>query len=152
MQGKEIANFIYNIPALKEHFQGIFSINTMPKSLKKRQFFISNIDKDTLPGSHWVCVIKNDKNELELFDSLGNSQEKLTLFLQYCKIYKKSLVYNITKVQSSDSDTCGKFVIYFAIKRLMNIDQSFHLVVNEIFDENANLNENFVANFFEEFC
>lgn len=151
MQGKEISDKISSIPALKLFFRGVFSINTMPKGLKKRHFLIANTDLSTSPGSHWICVLKNDQNEIELFDSLGIDSIKLQWFISHCKFAtKKALRYNISQVQSFNSDTCGKFVIYFIVNRLLNVDKSYKFIVNDIFDENCIVNETLVCDFYKD--
>lgn len=152
MQGNELSNFIAKFSTLDAYFKGVFSINTMPKSLNKRQFFFTNIDLNSGTGSHWICVIKNDNNELELFDSLGNTDVKIEWFLKHCEIKPKhQLNYNLTPVQNILSNACGKFVLYFAIKRLFNIDLSFSKLINDIFDEDTNENEIIVNSFLNHF-
>lgn len=150
MQGTELSNFINTFPALKTHFQGVFSINTMPKGLKKRNFFFANTDESFKPGTHWFFVFCNDKNQLELFDSLGVNDEKLARFLKFNKISKKEIVYNDSSVQKLSSNLCGYFVLYFALNRLFNVDLSFKNVINEIFDSNPNNNDDKVRDFLKE--
>lgn len=152
MQGREIRDFIALFPCFENAFLGVFSINTMPKTLIKRHFFITNTDLNFESGSHWICVIRNDNNDIELFDSLGCDSKKLELFLNYCKIKnRKNLIYNVTPVQDFLSDTCGKFVLYFAIKRLFNLDCSFNKVINDIFEFEASKNEQKVVDFIKAF-
>lgn len=148
MQGIELSNFIDNLCSLRPNFLGVCSINTMPKNLLKRQFFFANIDLNTGIGSHWICVLKNDKNEIELFDSLGNTDLKIEWFLKHCPIKSKvRLIYNLTPVQSLFSNSCGKFVLYFIIKRMFNLDISFSKLINQIFDDNVDQNEIVVSSF-----
>lgn len=147
MQGKELVDFIENIPALLPNFRGVYAINTLPRKLNKRNFFFCNTDLNTGLGLHWQCIVKNDSNELEYFDSLGLTSDKLDTFLKYNKIKAKALLYNETPVQPVTSDKCGLFCIYFAVHRLLNIDVSFNTIINEIFETNTSSNETLVDSF-----
>ena len=55
--------------------------------------------------------------------------------------------FNVTQVQSSLSDTCGLFVLYFLIHRFHNQDLSFTDLVNDIFVKDVEKNESLVRNF-----
>lgn len=148
MHGKDLCDFISNCNALKNFCDGVFSIDTMPKSLKRRHFFFSNLDVNSSSGSHWICILRNDKNQIELFDSLGVSEIKLEWFLKHNNLKKlNKLLYNTTPVQSLYSNSCGKFVLYFIIKRLMNIDINFETLLNNIFSQNEDENEIVVSGF-----
>ena len=151
MNGDDLKRFIEPINSAKKYFKGIYSINTLPQKLSIPSFLICNFDVESNPGSHWFCLFKTSKNILECFDSLGLNDEKQHLIKKYCKIrYVISLNYNETPVQNSSTSTCGKFVLYFAIQRLHNLDLSFSEILNEIFEENANNNEARVATFLQE--
>ena len=77
MQGFELSNFLDHFPMLKKHNIGIFAIDTLPKTLKFRHFCICNTDVNNGNGIHWFCFLKNSKNTVECFDSLGINEEKL---------------------------------------------------------------------------
>jgi len=85
---------------------------------------------------------------LECFDSLGidlTKRELLKLNFRYKNVNK--IEYNVTQVQSSLSDTCGYFVLYFIVNRFHNLDLSFSDLLNEIFVESQAKNETFVKEF-----
>jgi hypothetical protein len=121
MQGSEFFEYIDKFPELKKHFAGIFSIDTLPKSLKYRTFCICNTDTQNGIGKHWICFLKSEKSNIECFDSLGISSEKKELLLKYCHFKSKHINFNITQFQKSDSITCGLFCVYFIIERLRKI-------------------------------
>lgn len=147
MLGRDLINIVNTWPSLKNHFDGVFAINTIPKHLKKRHFLFLNTDLNTGDGIHWQVLLRNDDNALEYFDSLGLSQTKLQSFLIYCKIKSKILKFNESPVQHQSSETCGLFCLYFIFLRLHNIDLSFDDVINEIFDKNEKINEVKVQDF-----
>ncbi len=152
MNGEELKDIINSINSAKQYFKGIFSINTLPRKLSVPSFLICNYDIDKKPGSHWFCVFKSSTKILECFDSLGLTEEKQTLLKNHCKIDNiGSICYNQTQVQNNLSSTCGKFVLYFAIQRLHNLDLNFTELLNEIFEENVNNNEIRVSNFLQDF-
>jgi hypothetical protein len=61
MQSSDFEKYFDTFPQLKKHFKGIFSINTLPKSLKFRDFLICNTDISTGPGIHWFFILKINK-------------------------------------------------------------------------------------------
>lgn len=150
MNGQQLIDIINSSNSAKTYFKGIFSINTLPKKLTIPSFIICNFDLDKNPGSHWFCLFKTCKTNLECFDSLGLNEQKQNLLGQYCSIQNtNSLIYNKTPVQSSLTSTCGKFALYFAFHRLHNLDLSFTELLNEIFNDNIDNNELEVIKFFD---
>jgi hypothetical protein len=51
-------------------FMGVYSSNTIPY-IGKNQYLISNLDKSTQPGSHWVALCRGAGNRILIFDSFG---------------------------------------------------------------------------------
>lgn len=151
MQGTELKEFVSKFPSLKNHFLGVFSINTLPNTFKNRTFLFCNTAKDNEPGEHWICLA-NINNQPEVFDSLGVDKAKLNLIENHWKIKQiKSLKFNSSPVQHKSSISCGPFVLYFAIQRLHNIDLGFTTLLNEIFTDNIDLNEHQVKTFLHSF-
>ena len=145
MEGTEFINYFSKVPVMLPYFKGVFSIDTIPKNLKNKSFFVSNLSQHNLPGTHWIgflCL----KNKLEIFCSLGNTWE---LILPYLKFKKNFIVYyNETAFQSPDSTKCGKYVIYFLIERHFNIHMSFKDLLEDLFvTDNLNKNDVIVDNF-----
>lgn len=150
MNGDELKQKIQSINSAQKYFKGVFSINTLPTKLSIPSFLVCNFDLDSHPGSHWFCLFKTSKSELECFDSLGLNEKKQQLLQKYCKIqYISSLNYNQTQVQNNSTSTCGKFVLYFAIQRLHNLDLTFTELLNEIFEADLQSNERNVAAFLQ---
>ncbi len=152
MQGFEITEYCNKLPYLNKHFLGIFSINTLPKTIKRNSFLICNTDTSNGLGKHWLCFSKTSSNCIECFDSLGINEHKKDLLNTYCK-FKNALKieFNETQFQDSNSSTCGLFVIYFAIQRFHNLDLEFDELLEEIFVLKTEKNEIRVKTFLNEF-
>lgn len=152
MQSTELSEIINNISSIKDFFKGIYSIDNVPKRLKKYNFVVINNQTSTERGQHWFCIIKSDLKKYEYFDSLGVTKEKLDLLKSYRIFPYHSIVkYNETSVQDFTSSTCGLYVLYFIINRLHNLDLSFTTLINEIFTIDPLKNEDLVKKFALEF-
>jgi len=148
MEGSEFEEYFQKFPCLMKHFLGVYSINTMPSRMKVRTFFVTNLSKVNTPGTHWVAVIKPCKGHLEIFDSLSFRPNLVLPFLKFNE--KLCLESNETAVQSSSSTLCGKFVVTFCIERMMNLDLSFQMLLDDIFTINTEINEIKVTQFCDE--
>lgn len=147
MQGVELIDIVNKIPSLKPFFKGVYSINTLPKKLKIKNFIFCNTALDFEVGKHWICFVKISSSTVECFNSLGFSQTS-NLLHTYCKFTNvQDLEFNVTSVQKPDSDTCGLFVLYFIIQRMHNLDIPFKNLMNEIFSNDLNKNEDNVTTF-----
>jgi hypothetical protein len=120
MQGVEFSKYFEKFPALQKCFNGVYSIDTLPKQFKYRTFCICNTDTHDGLGKHWICFIKSEKSSIECFDSLGISSEKKELLIKYCQFKGKNLYFNYNQFQKSDSVTCGLFCVYFIIQRYLD--------------------------------
>jgi hypothetical protein len=121
MQGSEFQHYFEKFPELQKHFIGVFSIDTLPKTLKQRTFCICNTDTKNGIGKHWLCFVKTDKSSVECFDSLGISSEKKKLLSNFCHFNAKYVTFNETQFQRNDSSTCGLFCVYFLLERFVQI-------------------------------
>jgi hypothetical protein len=148
MQASEFMGYFEDFSLIKKNFRGVQSLDQIPKVLRYKNFVICNTAKSTEIGEHWFVLFRSQKNALELFDSLGVTDEKETLFKQTLLIKAKFLSFNETQFQSNDSTSCGKFCIYFIIHRFHNLDLSFEEFLEEFFDSDIEINEVTI----EKFC
>ena len=58
MQTSDFDKYFTTFPYLKKHFKGVFAINTLPKTLKFREFCIVNTDLSSGHGIHWFLILK----------------------------------------------------------------------------------------------
>jgi len=151
MFSSDFSEILDSFPNVKERFKGTYASDTFPKHFKTNQFAIINTDKSTEVGVHWYCAFKSSKVKLEIFDSLGVDSSKKSFLLNSVKVQGiKLLEFNSTKFQSDDSNSCGKFVLYFIVNRLYNLDHSFKDILNEIFVPKQEENEEKVQKYYQE--
>ena len=150
MQGSEFQQYFDKYPCLKKHFVGVFAIDTIPTTLKNRQFCICNTDKSDGNGIHWFCFVRISKT-IECFDSLGINPQKKNILEQKCQFKNVTNIhFNQTVFQKNDTNSCGLFTIYFIIERMFNLDLEFEELLEEIFSEDLDTNEREVQKFCEE--
>ena len=98
----------------EKRFNGVFSINNLPK-LKKGAYAI-NLDHSKNTGTHWVVLfVKED--EVIYFDSFGVEQIPEEIIKS---IKNKSIKSNIFRIQDYSSIMCGYFCILFIEFMLKN--------------------------------
>ena len=145
MEGSEFSIYFQHLSLILPHYLGVFSINTMPTRMPVRSFFITNLSKAEDVGSHWIGVLKPHKGHLEIFDSLGFRSNLVLPYLNFSE--KLKLEYNETQVQSNNSVLCGKFVITFCVERMMNLDLSLDMLLDDVFLLNKECNDKIVTDF-----
>ena len=148
MFSNEFEKKLSHFPNLNKHFGGVYSSDTNPLRIRQKSFIICNTDVQKGSGKHWYCIVKLENSTLECFDSLGiDSQKKEFLKSHFHQKNIKKIKFNVTQVQSSLSNTCGMFVLYFIIHRFHNQDLTFTELVNTIFEKNIEKNEILVTSF-----
>lgn len=133
---------------LTPFFDGVFAFDKIPRTMNVGHFVICNTDDSSNEGKHWFALYRSDKETFECFDSLGCDLAKQNLLqntLNFCGM--KKLKFNLSQVQSSTTETCGHFCIYFIYQRLYNKDLRFKELMNEIFDTDVFVNEEKVNEF-----
>ena len=92
----------------ESRFNGVFSINNLPKKVKDGAYVIK-LDEYAYVGTHWIALFCN-KNEIVYFDSFGveHVPEKIKEF-----VGNENIKANIFRVQAKNSVICGYFCIGF---------------------------------------
>ena len=88
-------------------------------------------------------MLKTNKCQFEVFDSLGTSAKFVTQNIPY----QGTCEFNVTPLQLESSNTCGQFCLYFIIHRLHNFDLTFDNFMNDFFTDEPVLNEARVLQF-----
>jgi hypothetical protein len=145
MESTEFVHYFEKVPQLLNHFAGVFPVDKIPTQMKKKSFFVCNLDPSTMPGSHWICFIKFVSSECEIFDSLGVNVPYLSNYIHFKE--ETNFIFNKNAVQASSSVLCGKFVIMFVIERFLNQSMKFCDLLNDIFSKNTFENDNIVNSF-----
>jgi len=151
MISTEFAEIFELFPNIKQLYLGAYSADTLPSQIKTSHFIVANTDLSSNVGKHWYIIYRYSSSILEVFDSLGIDSDKKNFLESNLKLSGvKKVIYNTTQFQTNQSDTCGKFVIYFIINRLFNLDHSFKNLLEEIFSPNQDQNEFNVRTFYNE--
>ena len=91
-----------------KNYIGTFIKNNVPK-LKNNQSTIVNLANSNDKGNHWIGMKYVDK-KLFYFDSYGIPYIPDIIKNQYSD---DKIITNIYRIQSNDSNECGKFCIMF---------------------------------------
>ena len=114
---------------------------------KKPTIIIMNDENSTKPGRHWVCVFIPKKGECCFFDSLGKSPLTYSEHLHNLMLSIYPRYYcNKFSYQAIDSNSCGKFCLYFVISRAKGL--SVEKILNSLCHSNKYVNESLIAIFY----
>lgn len=83
------------------------------------------------PGMHWVCFVKDEKNNGTYFDSYGTGPgnfEEMSVVLESCH----QLEFNDTQLQTPFSAVCGQYCIFFIIHKARGF--SLQQIVDMVYD------------------
>ena len=98
-----------------KNYIGTFSKNNVPK-LKNNQSAIVNLANQNDKGTHWVAMKYIDK-KLFYFDSYGIGFIPNVIKNQYAD---DKIITNIYRIQSNNSNECGKFCIMVIRSNIKN--------------------------------
>ena len=98
-----------------ENYIGTFSKDNVPL-LKDNKSTIINLQNSDISGSHWVSY-KKIANKVFYFDSYGVAYIPDIIKNQYPK---HRFICNIYRIQSMDSNQCGRFSILFVKADIKN--------------------------------
>ena len=142
---------------IDEHYNNIKSIkqtcsrDTVPK-LKNKEGVVINLNLNSEPGSHWVCLFKEDhfKEDYSVynyFDSYG----VYPLDKKLLKVKEKDkIIFNNTQYQPiQKSNTCGAFCCY-VLDSLMN-GHDFVDVVYQFDHDNLKNNDKMMNDYCKRF-
>lgn len=122
MNSRQIQRLLENlIDPARAQFAGVFPRDKVPnhklEAVRYPYCYVANTDTSESPGSHWVAFYFPDPDSCEFFDSYGLHPVRDYHFtkpdsfeLQMC---------NFT-YQTSESNVCGHYVIYFLSRRALN--------------------------------
>jgi len=151
MLSSDFIDIFSRLPNIKSEYKGTFSADKLPKKLKQHNFAIINTDLSSGPGIHWYVMFKYSSSSLEVFDSLGIDSIKRNFLDENVQLSSiKEIEFNTNQFQKDNTDSCGKFTVYFIVNRLYNLDQTFKQTLAELFVENLEANEERVEAFYQD--
>ena len=92
------------------YFRGVFMRDKLPKSPKKNETAIVNLDTSYGPGTHWTAY-KKIGNRIWYFDSFGNLRPPPELVKYFGP--RADIKYNYEREQSFNSVVCGHLCLQF---------------------------------------
>ena len=130
-----------------KHFRGVFSRDTLPEHIRKKECGIVNLDSHIGPGTHWVAY-RNISNRSEDFDSFGLGMP--VEVRKYLLTGGKPLVRSGDEIQERDSVLCGYWCIYYLLER-QNGRSILQTIRNSKFDmSDTSVNHRFIINYFRQ--
>ena len=112
MTNKELENLAYFF--FDNHFLGVYPCDVIPNTKFKKFSVIFNLSKHNESGSHFISVIGNVKNII-YFDSFGEPCDNPHV-LKFMKSFNKPIQMNNKQIQSTRSNFCGLYCLYFLIR------------------------------------
>ena len=126
--------------------RGVFSRDNLPKTIRKEECGIINLDDFSGPGTHWVCWRNMDENVCEYFDSFGLSMTAEVE--EYLIKSGKTLFYSPDEIQERLSVLCGYLCLYYLFER-QNGKSIFEVLHIPEFDlNNQMVNYEFLKRYF----
>ena len=111
----ELNNFVKNDVVLRRYYVGCYPADVMPKTINKRCCWIWNVDEKDKPGTHWIAIIKEDRDIL-FFDSFGKTPEFFKRQYWMDNFHKQGwgvTQVNNVQLQAHMSRTCGVWCLYY---------------------------------------
>lgn len=127
----QLEHILHTDKRLKKFSIGVFAMDQLPTTIACRPaIFIVNTEPSTKDGQHWLAVYVKRSNEVEFFDSYGQSLSKYPKALQrLLQGLGKTYVYNTSRLQHPLSITCGQYVVYYLHHRCRG--RSMERIVND---------------------
>jgi hypothetical protein len=139
MDTREIDRFVREDEMCRGIFQGVFSVDTLPK---KPRLLVCNTDPSYKPGTHWIAIFVDSNERGEYFDSFGRKPSGV--FEEYMNDNCIAWIYNTRQLQSVASSYCGYYCCLFCMFRCRGF--SLTRIVN-IFTRDTGLNDSIVHGF-----
>ena len=99
---------------------------------------------------HWTAVTFNE-GRYEYFDSLGETFETNSEFLDECKQRNKSVISSNIKFQCQSSNLCGYFTLFFVYYRTLFMLENYPIFLAKSFSLDCMHNENTVRAFYRKY-
>lgn len=132
-------------PTVLDMFSGIYSIDTLPKTIfHYPTFIVINTHTKNLPGEHWKAILIKEDRSAEVFDSLASQLNVHTE--NWLNKYTRRWKTNTQACQHPLSATCGAYVLYFILNRLKY--STFEIFVMKNFSSNVLVNERMINTFY----
>ena len=113
---RQLTSALKHNTSTRRYFLGCFPSDKIRESSIYPYCMIINTDDSSLPGTHWVAVNVLSRARIEYFDSLGEWPPVANIYRFLSRFEKIS--YISEGLQSPYSGCCGKYAVYFLLRRL----------------------------------
>ena len=141
MNTQQLQTYMLKDPYIRRYYGGVLAVNELPLFVHKPTIFIVNTDPLPGKGTHWITLFMD--KVCEHFDSSGHQPRKD--FENYLIVQGPNYMYNNSRVQDFNTDTCGKFCLMYAYFRCRGF--SFNDIMS-MFKDSLALNEVVVESFY----
>ena len=130
------------------HFLGAYSFDLLPDKPYNGDFsLVINTDKSTLPGDHWLVLLRKDST-VYFIDSYGRNYNDFTFEKDFTNTVKKyvgdeKIHHNKIWLQRLTSNVCGMYCVYF-VRELVEHNLGSCLAM---FSDNLAKNDQYVLNY-----
>lgn len=131
-------------PKMAKFYRGCYASNRIPKPIGPFPFsLISNWDRYSMPGTHWIALFVPHDGECIYFCSYGLPPNEE--ILNYLQNHFQKFTRNLHGFQSPGATNCGKYCILFIY--FMSIGWNFDHFINYL--SNFKNSDHFVNDFFQ---
>ena len=131
-----------------QHFLGAYPFDFLPDKPYNGDFsLVINTDKSTLPGDHWLVLLRKDST-VYFIDSYGRNYNDFTFEKDFTNTVKKyvgdeKIHHNKIWLQRLTSNVCGMYCVYF-VRELVEHNLGSCLAM---FSDNLAKNDQYVLNY-----
>jgi len=131
-----------------QHFLGAYPFDLLPDKPYNGDFsLVINTDKSTLPGDHWLVLLRKDST-VYFIDSYGRNYNDFTFEKDFTNTVKKyvgdeKIHHNKIWLQRLTSNVCGMYCVYF-VRELVEHNLGSCLAM---FSDNLAKNDQYVLNY-----
>jgi hypothetical protein len=113
MDEAQIEFYLRSHPHTRASFRGVFARDELPAKLEPSSIYIVNYSLRKSKGTHWILLFMTPNSVPLYFDTAGLPP----FFPEFTRLLNKYplFIYSKHQIQSSDSMSCGRFVILMAV-------------------------------------
>lgn len=118
---EDLLRVCYAHPAMRKINAGVYPLDALSSlrigGQRPKHIVYNTARSNEGPGLHWISVILNTDFSAEVFDSLGNRPHQREV-IDFLHRHSCKSVYNNTRVQSLNSNTCGIYSLCHALSKI----------------------------------
>jgi len=146
MNSQQLEKILESDRICQNQFVGVFACDDLPIRIDRLPAaLIANVDKRSMPGSHWIAIYIDHNERGEYFDSYGvGPYQNKTFFERFLKNNCTTWDINSKVLQGQFSAVCGQYCLFYLLQRCRGIALQDIL---KNFTDNRHENDTFVNYF-----